>query len=297
MLLGCTRHLSAAIVAVAMIATTADARSDISARRRVEKAAFHSAALGSAKTYRVYLPPGYEHASDRRYPVIYLLHGLGGTSRDFFHYGGLHRTLDRLIGQGLIRAVIVVGADGGVDYWTNHVDRPTRPGARHGDAVALDLVAEIDRRFRTLPSREHRALVGVSMGGYGALSLALLHPDRFAAGVSLSGALFPEPPTHHRRYRRVWGHPPDREHFDRASPQLLMSQLTAQGGNPGLYLHCGDSDGLPFLDYARRAHRVLEARRIPHLLRISPGGHQWEVWIRQADDWLVFLDEAWGQGP
>jgi S-formylglutathione hydrolase FrmB len=285
-------RLAAALALLAAAAlTAAPAGAKPQARSRVEQRTFASAALGQQRHYRIYLPAGYDAAGPTRYPVVYVLHGLGGSDRDFFEQGRLHQHLDALIAADNIEPLIAVAADGDSGYWTNHLDRPAERGTRWGDYVARDLVAEVDAHFKTRAERDGRALAGVSMGGHGALSLALGHPDRFRAAVSLGGALFPTPPTHRPVYGRVWGTPADPAHWARTSPMALLAQLAKRDRKaPELYLQCGDADGLGFLPYAQAASKLLAEREIGHVLRVTRGGHNWGNWEPETRDWLRFLD-------
>ena len=149
-----------------------------------------------------------------------------------------------------------------------------------------DLLDTIDQRYRTRKSAANRAIAGVSMGGFGAMSLGLRYPDKFSAAVSLSGALFDAAPTHRKVYLKVWGSPPDPAYFASTSPLALMQKLPERSRRTAMYLHCGDRDSLGFLKYAIQAHQVLRQRKIRHAFRVSGGGHTWDVWNAQAEDWL-----------
>jgi putative tributyrin esterase len=256
---------------------------------KAKAARFHSAALGQARDLRVWLPPGYARDKGTRYPVIYVLHGLGGSERDFFKLGRLESHLQAALTAGALPPVIVVSPDGDDGYWTDHAPRPDGPGPRWGAFISEDLIAWVDARYRTVPDRAHRAIVGVSMGGYGALSLALTHPERFGAAVSLSGALFPALPTHRPVYRRVWGDPGDPAWFARASPMHLLASLPLDAPMPALYVFCGADDELGFQAFADAAHGVLVERGIDHAYRVGPGGHTWKVWAAEAPQWLAFI--------
>ncbi len=285
-----SRRLAALAVALLVLAFAVTA---LAAGGQVQRHAFRTQALDEVRHYTVYLPPGYDADPERRYPVVYVLHGMGGSDRDFFERGGLARQLDTLIAAGEVPALIAVGPDGDSGYWVNHLDRPTRKGRRFGDYVALDLVAEVDARFRTRPDRAHRALAGVSMGGFGAVSLALTHPDRFGAAASLSGALFAEAPTHRKIYRPVWGHPPDAAHWRRTSAVALMSRLEPGPAAPRLYLSCGRQDRLEFAPLAQAASDLLNARGVDHALRLTPGGHTWDLWAAEGPHWLRWVARPW----
>lgn len=251
---------------------------------RVEEVRYASDALGTRARYHVYLPPGYE-ASARRYPVIVALHGLGGESGDWFspEHADLRGQLDAAIASGVIGPVIAVAPDGLAGYWTDHVS-----GAR-GTAWGTFIGEVIDHASARYRASERRAIVGVSMGGHGAMSHGLMHPERFVAIVSMAGALFPEPPTHRPIYKKVWGDPPDAAHFARTAPMALIGAWPADEPLPALWLHCGEGDTDRFLDWTLGADRLLTARAIPHTLELSQGGHHWGTWRPMGPKWIAWL--------
>ncbi len=146
----------------------------------------------------VYLPPGYDRAHGARYPVVYLLHAFGADPRTWLggegSYGGLNvaRTLDRLITDGKARETIVVMPDagtrlGGAWYASSPVSGDWE------EFIAGDLVRFVDSRFRTRAGPSGRGLAGQSMGGYGALRIALLRPGTFGAVLAMSPVLVEDP--------------------------------------------------------------------------------------------------------
>ncbi|MCB9733767.1 MAG: prolyl oligopeptidase family serine peptidase [Deltaproteobacteria bacterium] len=254
---------------------------------RIQEVRFRSQALGSEERYLVVLPAEYARHPERRYPVIYLLHGLAGAPRDWLEKAHVDEVFDRLVAARAAKPAILVAPDGGNAYWTDHLG-----GARWGAFVADDVLADVDARFRTRAERGGRAIVGVSMGGHGAMSIGLQHPERFAAVVSVAGALFPEPPTHRPIYKKVWGFPADPAHWRATAPIELMRRLDPKSA-PKLYLACGDDDTTTgFLDDALLAHRILAERGIPHELRVNDGGHGWAPWNELSEDWLRFVSRA-----
>lgn len=264
---------------------------DAAAEARVETVRFKSAAVGLERAYLVVLPPGYDPQRSRAYPVVYLLHGLGGAPKDWLEYARLDEVLTRAVREDATRPMVLVAPDGGNHYWTDHVGRPDAPGPRWGAFVADDVLADVEGRYHVRSDRGGRAIVGVSMGGHGALSIALQHPDRFGAAVSLAGALFPEPPTHRRIYKTVWGDPADAEHWARTSPIALMRTLS-KATAPALFIQCGDDDAAGFLEYALLAHELLRERGVAHELRVNDGGHVWRAWTAATDEWLRFVDRS-----
>jgi S-formylglutathione hydrolase FrmB len=144
------------------------------------------------RTVAVYLPPSYASDPGRRFPLIFVLAGFSGVGRGQLNAGpwspGLDERMDRLIDAGAAEAILVMPdcctRFGGSQYLDSSA---TGPYESH---VTRELVAWADRRFRTLPGREHRGLIGKSSGGYGALVLAMRHPDVFGAAACLSGDMY-----------------------------------------------------------------------------------------------------------
>jgi hypothetical protein len=138
---------------------------------RVEERTFYSESLLRAMSYFVFVPQGYD-TSARRYPVAYMLHGLGGSNTEWRGYN-LLGVANNLIEAGEIPPMLIVLPQGDQSYWFDHVD-----GRRWGAYAAGDVVDVVDRTWRTLPDRDHRAVGGLSMGAVGALQLGMNYPTR-----------------------------------------------------------------------------------------------------------------------
>jgi S-formylglutathione hydrolase FrmB len=193
----------------------------------VESRALAANTLGDSPVRRVavWLPPSYAAAPDRRYPVIYWLAGYAGTGESLFQGNpwapGLGERLDRLVDGGAMGEVIVVAPDGFTAWGgSQYLDSPVHGG--HETHLCAELVPEIDRRFRTRAARDARAIGGKSSGGFGALVLAMRHPDLFAAVASHAGdmyfelSLLPDVPVAARTLRRHGGVAGFLAHFARA---------------------------------------------------------------------------------
>ena len=231
-----------------------------------------------------------------RWPVLYLLHGLGDDERAWTTLGRAAETLDRLIAARKLKPLIVV-MPMAKDSW--YVDNPD-PGGRGLVAQALtgDLVDHVDRTYPTAACRAGRALGGLSMGGYGALLYAMDNPKRYAAAFSFSGSLFrpmPEgdaaavpPADAHvpRRLRRAL-RPAPVQPLERVSPP---AGLHRRSDRPAFYLTVGDND-FPRLKEGNIAfHRALSEAGIETPFRIDPGGHNWELWSSELGPALEWLD-------
>lgn len=133
----------------------------------------------------VYLPPGYDDNPDHRFPTIYLLHGIFDNRGVWIENYDVPQILDRLIADGTVPELIVVMPDGGNKYGGGFY-RNSPVSGNWADYIADDLVSFIDKTYRTLPAQDSRAIVGHSMGGYGALNLAMKRPGIFSVVWALS---------------------------------------------------------------------------------------------------------------
>jgi enterochelin esterase-like enzyme len=147
----------------------------------IATSSFASAALDGRGSFIVYLPPGYYSSTTTRYPVLYLLHGRNGHADAFLEIG-IRRTLDRLIGAGSIPPMIAVMVQDlpGLNNWRDI-------GRRHSATYVVEVQELIDRMLRTDARRSGRAIAGSSMGGFGAMHVALANPYRFAVVESWLG--------------------------------------------------------------------------------------------------------------
>jgi len=229
---------------------------------------FTSASLGEDRAYTVLLPVGYDRDPARRYPVLYLLHGKSGDHTDW----STRAPLREAVGEAPLIVVMPDGDDGWYVDWAD--------GA-HGyeGQIVRDLVPHVDGAYRTLASREGRAVAGLSMGGYGAVKIALSHPDLFASAASLSGALrFP------REGRddgpKVFGRGPPsvrlRARNDVLELALALLRARPAWSGPALYLDCGTDDFL--YDSNTRVRAFLRKAGVPYEYHEQPGTHSWEYW-------------------
>lgn len=138
----------------------------------------------TTQTFAVYVPPGYE-TSNARYPVVYLLHGIGDSFEVWTRAWKIPEMLDRLIAEKKIAPMIVVMPNSRNRFLgTYYEDSPVSGG--WGDLVAVEIVSMVDREFRTIAKRESRGVTGHSMGGYGAIRFGMERPDLFSAVYAMS---------------------------------------------------------------------------------------------------------------
>src|ERR687887_2417734 len=161
----------------------------------VERVSVTSAALGGrTQPIYVYLPPGYDRNPERRYPVLYLLHGFPGRPLAFLNTVRAGVVEDELVARGLARPVILVMPFGSTGTFTDKewVDG-VRPHEGWETFVARDVVRAVDVRYRTIATGAGRAIGGLSEGGYGAINIALHHPGEFHVAESWSGYELADP--------------------------------------------------------------------------------------------------------
>ena len=293
---------------------------------RVER--FFSPALGVEKHYVVYLPPSYATAPARRYPVAFYLHGLTGNEADWVSLASIDVVADSLIAGGSPEMIVVM-PDGDDGWYTNWEEAPQPYGAclvdtllnraapalcvvqaRYEDYIARDLVRHVDSTYRTLGDRRHRGIVGLSMGGFGAVTVALEHPDVFSAAASHSGVLSPlyagphpfAAPAHYHRsidslaadWRGIWEAIAPAFGRTIASwtardpAQLARRLAAARGPMPALFIDVGTHDRLA--DQARAFHAELAALGIASTYAEWPGRHDWKYWhahVGESYRWLA----------
>ncbi len=252
----------------------------------VEDRSFTSAALGREMRYRVILPDDYTR-SLRRYPALYLLHGLTGNYRDW-------ETRTDIFRHSRDLGLIIVMPEG-EDSW--YTDSQGEPAARFETYIASDLIADVDRAYRTVATRHGRAVAGLSMGGYGALKFGLKYPGRFSFAGSLSGAVASGQAsfTGGRNQKlakeliTIYGPADSKTRLENDLLQILEKADVA--ALPYVYLDCGTEDFL--LDSNRALVAVLQKKKVAYEYHEVPGAHTWDYWDRQVQSLLLSLMRRW----
>ncbi len=253
---------------------TAWAPLSLFARSECEEIKFNSVALSGAMPLMLYLPLGYAEQTQRRYPTLYLLSGLGGNYKEWASYD-LCAKMDQLVRAGKAQPMIIVMPSGNENqyggigsYWFNHAPPPQGDGKRWGDYIWQDLVSFIDAKYRTLPRRESRAIGGLSAGGQGALMLGFTQPDTF----SVVGAHSPSM-RHADGSIAFFGDP---AFFNQYDP-VWLAQNSDAWKRLAIWIDDGDADkqwGGPIREF----HELLTARNIPHEYTVFPGTHDPSYW-------------------
>lgn len=224
--------------------------------------------------YRIVLP--ISMATGSKLPVVYLLHGGGGGFRDWSNYSDVARFAER--------GLILVMPEGDESYYTNSAEHLQD---RYEDYIVNDLIADVEAHFPVASNRARRAIIGISMGGFGAVKIALRHPELFAFVGGLSSALdVPSRPfslkrigqwSHHRVIFGPWGSATRHE-----NDPFALARSADVATAPFFYLTCGEQEGL--LPANHRFANLLEQRHFHHEFHVVSGGHDWTQWNARLDD-------------
>ena len=248
----------------------------------VSEAHLDSKLMGRSMPYRVILPSGYARSKQKRYPVIYLLHGLFGSSENW-------TTLTKLPSNAESYKFIIVNPEGENGWYT---DSATKPADRFETYIIKELIPEIDAKYRTVAARTGRAMAGLSMGGYGALKFGVKYPELFSLVGSFSGALgatsFRSTPAMAPLLKSlddVFG-PAGSETRKNNDLFALVRGTSAENIKtlPFIYLDCGTEDFL--FQNNREFVLLLIEKKIPHEFRELPGSHAWPYWEKQVVEFL-----------
>ncbi|OFV88176.1 MAG: hypothetical protein A2V74_06455 [Acidobacteria bacterium RBG_16_70_10] len=277
-------------VATALATAALLACADAAATAAVRYASFRSPSLGRQVSYAVDVPPAYD-GNDRRYGVVYALHGLF-ESHTFWERRGLAAALARMreTGGG---DFLVVAVDGGRSFFVNV------PVGAYEDLVTKDLIAHVESTYRVAPGRSHRALLGVSMGGYAALRIAFKDPALFAAVATHSAMLIEQVPTpeqgagrwHMDAFHAVFGDPIDAALWAENDP-LAWARTADPKTAPALSFDCGAQDRYGFAAGHRELDRILSGRGVAHRFELPPGDHGYEYVRARIETSLGFLGRA-----
>ena len=217
---------------------------------------YESQTVGTKRKAMIYTPPGY--SKDKKYPVLYLLHGIGGDEKEWLNGGQPQVILDNLYAENKIEPMIVVLPNGRAikdDRAVGNIfDKDkVEAFATFEKDLLNDLIPFIEKTFPVYTDREHRAIAGLSMGGGQSLNFGLGNMDTFAWVGGFSSA----PNT--------------------KAPELLVpNPEETKKKLKILWMSCGDNDGL--ITFSQRTHEYLQANDVPHIYYIEPGVHDFKVW-------------------
>lgn len=231
--------------------------------------------------YRVILPKNYEARKNERFPVLYLLHGLTGHFDNW-----ADRTKLKEYAANYDYIIVTPEGDNG---W--YSDSASTANDKYESYIVQELIPEIDGKFRTLAMREHRAIAGLSMGGYGSLKFGLKYPEKFFVAGSFSGALGAASFTEKtagaigKSIDAIFGGV-DSETRNSNDIFKLVREISPEKikALPFIYLDCGTEDFL--FQNNREFVALLVEKKVPHEFRQLPGKHDWVYWDSQVQEFL-----------
>ncbi|WP_229376235.1 alpha/beta hydrolase [Fibrella aquatilis] len=225
----------------------------------------------------VITPDRYASAPADRFPVVYLLHGFGGSHRDWI--GNLPELATYADRYG-----IIIACPDAQNSW--YLDSPINPVMRYETFMTTELIPYLDTQYRTLADRQHRAITGLSMGGHGALYLAVRHRDLYSQAGSLSGGVDFRPFPGNWEIKGLLGEEPANQAvWDKNVVINVIESL--QTGELRLMIDCGTDDF--FTTVNRNLHQKLLQRNIAHDYVERPGGHTWDYWRNNIESHLLFF--------
>ena len=252
-----------------------------------------SRVLGAEVKYNVYLPDGFDK-SEKQYPVVYLLHGLYGTYKDWDAKGCVKEVADELIGSGEADEMVIIMPNAGHpdahNEWNGYFNMP---GWNYEDFFFQELIPTAEKKYRGIGDKEHRAVMGLSMGGGGSTVYAQRHPDMFSSCYAMSAwldngenqvaARDVKDPAKDKLYivsQSVRDHSA-LKFIDEADEATLAKLRTVKW-----FFDCGDDDFL--LDLSTGLHQKMRDKKVKSELRVHNGVHNWEYWHLALRDALPF---------
>ncbi len=255
-----------------------------------------SKVLGATVRYNVYLPDGFEH-SDRRYPVVYLLHGLSDDYNAWRERGRMDWALDELIGTGeAVPMIVIMPNAGGRDTHNTWNGYFNMPGWAYEDFFFQELMPQAEAKYRAISDKEHRAIMGLSMGGGGSTVYCQRHPDMFSSCYAMSPWLTNDDNNVNQ------GDAKDKlylvcqavkEHSALRFVQDADEETRKQLRTVKWFIDCGDDDFL--FDMAVDMHKLMRRAGIHSELRIRNGVHNWEYWHAALRMALPFASRNFGK--
>jgi S-formylglutathione hydrolase FrmB len=286
--------MTALLFGCASLAPTAQATG------RAECNSLPSKILARAVPYCILLPPSYDAEKTRRYPILYLLHGLGDNEQFLIHSGGMNLVED-LWEQHQLGEFLIVTPAGGASFYINSHDGQRR----YEDFFLQEFMPAIEKRYRAQAGHTSRGIAGISMGGYGALHIAFKHPQLFGAVGAHSAALIEQLPNIRAQDSRqmgrlrvlgdAFGSPFDPAFWNQNDPVTIAHSANLAALK--IYFDCGSEDDFGFETGAQALDNLLTSRHIPHEFHLYPGGHNWSYFAEHLPALLEFHSHVFESAP
>jgi len=223
---------------------------------KIDTISYKSTTVGSNRKALIYTPPGY--SKDKKYPVLYLLHGIGGDEKEWLNGGQPQVILDNLYAEKKIEPMIVVLPNGRAmknDRATGNIfdKEKVEAFAKFENDLIKDLIPYVEKNYPVVKDPDHRAIAGLSMGGGQSLNFGLGNLDKFAWVGGFSSAPNTKKPE-----------------------ELVPNPEVAKAKLKLLWISCGDKDGL--ITFSQRTHDYLNKNNVPHIYYVDHGYHDFKVW-------------------
>jgi S-formylglutathione hydrolase FrmB len=295
------RACSVILQALVLCCLGAAIGSPLRATARADCRSISSKILSRDVSYCVFLPPGYDEDASRHYPVLYFLHGLGENDQILINAGGWNLIQD-LWEQKQIGDFIVIAPSAGRSFYLNSRDGRVR----YEDFFIREFIPFAESHYRIEAAKRARGIMGISMGGYGALHLAFRYPQEFGSVSVHSAALVaklpeikdPDLPDNPLAgmVGAAFGSPFDRDFWNRNNPFTIVRNNPPPAGLR-VYLDCGTEDQFGFDLGAQAFHDLLDSKGIANEFHLYPGGHDWVYFAEHFPASLQFESRAFGLYP
>lgn len=287
------RNLSLLLITLCMLTLSANAQPKRGGRSRVLTDTIFSQVLNVKRAFTIYLPKSFNIEKDRKYPILYLLHGMTDTNTGWAEKGNMKPVVDRLIDRGEIDELVIVTPDaGGKDVKNQQNGYFDMPGWEYEKFFYTEFLPYIEETYRIIGDKQHRAIAGLSMGGGGSTSYGQRHPEMFCAVYAMS----------------AWLEASKKESEQATDPNDKVGKLVKavyeksciryvdeadderkkELRNVAWYIDCGDDDFL--FDLNIRLYQSMRRAGIPCQLRVKDGGHDWEYWHQALYECLPFVN-------
>lgn len=261
----------------------------------IDQLSLKSEILGGERKYAVYLPSDYDY-SNRKYPVLYLLHGAGDDHTGWVQFGEVKSITDKANKSGVSTSMIIVMPDAqtGKKGYFNDLDQKWN----YENFFFKEFIPFIEKKYRIKSEKRYRAIAGLSMGGGGSFIYALRHPEMFSSACPLSGYMgelsytefYEKNKEKYKNYRRekLFNY-----YSNHNALSIIQNQTVENLKSVRWYIDCGDDDFL--YEGSSLVHIALKKRGIPHEYRVRNGSHNWTYWRGSLPRVLAFVSEHFHQ--
>lgn len=264
---------------------------------KVERGILRSEILNADREYSIYLPKSYNTETERKYPILYLLHGMTDTDQKWYDRGHVNEVIDQLVASGEACEMIIVSPNAGGSFednaWNGYFDMP---GWKYEAFFFSEFLPFIEKKYRVASEKQYRAIAGLSMGGGGCTSYAQRYSHMFCAAYAMSALMtIPEPVSERLKNQN--------EKYVLLTLSVIENSCVKyveeadderkeELSSIHWFVDCGDDDHL--LDCNMKFIQAMKKAGIPVQFRVRDGGHTWEYWNSALYTCLPFVSRSFG---